>query len=434
MKNGRIMNFFNKTINKLFEGDKKTVAVNYFSLLVLQGTNYILPLLTLPFLVRVLGAEKFGLVMFAQALATFLSVLVDFGFNLSGTREVSLARHQKEELSKIFSAILIIKVVLCIVALTLLFVIINLFDRFSVEPNVYYLSFGVVIGQALFPIWFFQGIEKMKFVTTVNILAKVIFTVLVFVLIRQESDYISVPTYNSLGFIVAGIVGLFLSLKYVSFTWPGFKTIRRLVVESSSLFVSSFAISLYTSSNALILGLFTGDIIVGVYSSMEKLVLAIKNIYSPLYQALYPWLSKQADLKKVNIINKLKPVIFSLGFLVIMVIIFFGRTILDQIFDDEVISSYSIIFKILSFTAMFSGLNMLYNTLFFPAIKKYKIRMNILIFGGLFSLLLSLILVKYFGIFGTAYTVISTELLLLILGLYFFKKQASKITLESTLE
>ena len=68
------------------------------------------------------------------------------------------------------------------------------------------------------------------------------------------------------------------------------------------------------------------------------------------------------------------------------------------------------------------------------AIKKYKIRMNILIFGGLFSLLLSLILVKYFGIFGTAYTVISTELLLLILGLYFFKKQASKITRESTLE
>ena len=140
---------------------EKVVAQNFLSLLVLQGANYILPLLILPYLVRVLGAEKFGLVMFAQSLAIFLTVFVDFGFSLSGTREISLARHDKDKTGQIFLAIMFIKIILIFIALALLFIIVSTFSRFSIDKEVYLLSFGVVIGQALFPVWFFQGIEKM---------------------------------------------------------------------------------------------------------------------------------------------------------------------------------------------------------------------------------------------------------------------------------
>ena len=421
------MNFLNRIFKKIFKGDKKIVAENYFSLLVLQGANYLLPLLILPFLVRILGAEKFGLVMFAQALATFLTVLVDFGFNLSGTREISLARNDKQKLSSIYSAILIIKTVLTVIAFFIMFAVINLFTRFSIDAEVYYYSFGIVIGQALFPVWFFQGIEKMKFVTLINILAKVIFTLLVFIVIRQQADYILVPIFNSLGFIIAGFFGLLISFKYVKFKWPGRSLIKRLVSESTSLFVSSFAVSLYTTSNVFILGLFTGNTIVGVYSSMEKLILAVKNIYVPLYQALFPWVSKQEDSRKIEIIKKLKPIVFVAGLMITLIILLFGNAILDLIFNDEFISSFAIIFKILSLIAIFSGLNMLYNTLFFPSIKKYNTRMNILIIGGVFNLLLSLILVRYFGIYGTAITVISTEFLLLVLGWHFYKRHINRL-------
>lgn len=421
------MNFLNRKFNKLLKGDIKIVAGNYLSLLVLQGANYILPLLTLPFLVRILGAEKYGLVMFAQALGTFLTVFVDFGFNISGTREVSLSRDKKEKLSEIFSSIIVIKIALLFIAMLILFLILNIFSRFSLDPKVYYLSFGVVIGQALFPVWFFQGIEKMKFVTIINILAKVIFTVLVFVVIRKESDYLLVPLFNSLGFIIAGIFGLFLSFKHVRFRIPKKSLVKRLFIESSSLFVSNFSISLYTSSNVFILGLFAGNAIAGVYSSIERLILAIKNTYSPLYQALYPWLAKQNELKKIDIINKFRPIILVVGLSITILILLFGETILNIIFANELINSYSIIFKILSFIAIFSGLNMLYNSLYFPAVKEYRTRMNILIVGGVFNLILSLILVKPFGIFGTAYTVISTEALLFIIGFIIFNKYVKRI-------
>ncbi|WP_178991315.1 oligosaccharide flippase family protein [Winogradskyella schleiferi] len=408
----------------LQDKEKKVLANNYLSLLLLQAANYLLPLLILPFLVRILGTDKFGLVMFAQSLAVFLTVFVDFGFNLSGTREISLARDDRKKLSEIFNAIMIVKLFLIVIAFAILYIIVNIFTRFSIDKNIYLLSFGIVIGQALFPVWFFQGIEKMKFVTLVNISAKLIFTLLVFILIRSESDYIYVPVYNSLGFIIAGLLGFLLCFKYVNLTWPKYSLIKQLVYESSSLFVSNFATTLYTSSNVFILGLFTGNTIVGVYSSMEKLILAVKNVYVPLYQAMYPWLSKQTDITKVLKIKKMAPFVLASGIVITLIIIIFGKFILNIIYDDRLIESYSIIFRILSFIAIFSGLNMLYNALYLPAIKKYKLRMNIMVVGGIANLLISLFLVKLYGIYGTAISVTFTEFLLLLLGYHYFKKNS----------
>jgi len=406
--------------------DKKIITSNYLSLLFLQIANYLLPLLVLPYLVRVLGAENFGLIMFAQSLTTFFIVFVDFGFSLSGTREISLARNDKQKLSKIFSAIMFIKVGLILIASLLLFIIVNFFSRFSVDAEIYYLSFGVVIGQALFPVWFYQGIEKMKFITITNIAAKTIFTLLVFVFIRLQTDYILVPIFNSLGFIVAGIFGLLFCYRFIDFKLPSIALMNRLLLESYSLFISNLATSLYTASNVFILGIFGGNIIAGVYSSMEKLVLAIKNIYLPLYQALYPWLTKQSDMIKINTIEKIRPIILIVSLLITLFILLFGKTMLSIIYNDNLIISYSVIFKILSFISVFSALSMLYITLYFPSIKKDKVRMNILISGGLFNFLLSLVLVYYFGIYGTAFTVVSTELFLLVIATIYYRKSMAE--------
>ncbi|RLD27456.1 MAG: flippase [Bacteroidetes bacterium] len=412
------MNLFKNKI----KGDIRVIASNFMSLTILQAANYILPLIVLPFLVRILGTDKFGLVMFAQAMITFFNVIVDFGFNISGTREISLAREDKKKLSELFSSILLIKSGLIILGFILLIIIVELFTRFKIDAEVYYLSFGVVIGQALFPVWFFQGIEKMKFVTLINILAKVIFTVLIFLVIRNKEDYLLVPVFNSLGFIVAGLIGLIISLKHVNYTKPKWNMVKKLFLESFSLFVSNFAVNLYTTCNVFILGIFTGNTIVGVYSSMEKLILAMKNIYVPLYQALFPWLAKQGQEKQNKTIKKLAPIVLGVGSLITLTIALFGKTILFIIYNDELIGSYTIIFKILSFIAIFAALSMLYNTLYLPAIKKFKTRMIILITGGLINVLLNLFLVRLYGIYGTAFSVVSTELILVILGFYYFKK------------
>ncbi len=204
-----------KKIKNTFESEeKKRLLSNFFSLSILQGANYILPLITFPYLVKVLGVEKFGLVMLAIAVISYLNILVDYGFNLTATREVSIYREDKVRLNKIFNSVLFTKFFLLNIAFIFLFIGVELF---SVSPLLFIFSFGIVIGKALFPQWFFQGMEEMKYISYINIGAKVIFMLLIFVFIRKESDYLYVPLLNSLGFIISGIVALLIVVKKYNF-------------------------------------------------------------------------------------------------------------------------------------------------------------------------------------------------------------------------
>ncbi|WP_252718899.1 oligosaccharide flippase family protein [Acinetobacter sp. TUM15509] len=172
--------------------EKKRFITNFFSLATLQGLNYILPLLTLPYLVRVLGAEKFCLLAFATAIVGYFIVLTDYGFNFTATREISLNKEYKEKLNEIFSSVMIIKSVLFFVSLIILTLLIIFFQKFNVDPWLYYLTFGTVLGQILFPVWFFQGVEQMRYITVINIVSKVFFTIAIFVLVKHSSDYLLV--------------------------------------------------------------------------------------------------------------------------------------------------------------------------------------------------------------------------------------------------
>ena len=411
------------------DNEKKIIAKNYVALLFIQGTNFILPLIIFPYLVRTLGSEKYGLVMVAQSVALFLTIIVDFGFNISATREVANLKNDKEKLSQFYWNVFSIKLVLIIITFLLLLGLIICVDKFSVDPLIYLFSFGLVLGQAIFPTWFFQGIEKMQVITIVNVAAKLFFTISLFFVVLSPADYQYVPIFNGLGFVISGLFGFVFSLQYVKFIFPKLSQVKEIIENSSSLFFSNFAVSLYTSSNTLILGFFAGDSMAGVYASMEKLILAIKSLYSPFYQAIFPNLSTKPYDEIRSYIDKMRIPIGFLG-LIISIIIFFGaKQILMLAFDDALIVGYSAVFQILGLISILSSLNMLYVTLYYPSIKKYKIRMKILISGGFLNLIIALSLVKFYTIYGVAISAVTTELFILLLAVYFYYKKIKKTAL-----
>src|SRR5690606_27031025 len=203
------------------------------------------------------------------------------------------------KINRIFSNIYYIKLILIILTFLLLTVCIFTVEELKNHKMAYFLGFGIVIGQVLNPVWLFQGLEDMKYMTRVNVIAKGLFTALIFILIKNESHYYFVPLLYSIGFIMGGIVSLYFAFVHFNIKWttPNFKEIKRLIHNSTQYFLSRSAAALYTSSNTFIAGLALGNYFAGIFGAAEKLFMAMTVIYSPLGDALYPYMAKNKNLK-----------------------------------------------------------------------------------------------------------------------------------------
>ena len=405
-------------LHKKLKTKEKKVVENAIYLTILQWFNYLIPLFILPYLVRTIGTKMFGLVMFAQTVATIFTLITDFGFSITGTRALSILKKNKTMKGELFFGVMSIKFALIILLLFFLFALTSTSDKFSQNKLIYYYSFGVTIGMTIFPSWFFHGIQNMKVITIVNAVSRTLFAGLVFMFITKPEDFLLVPLFNSASYIITGLFGLFYALKFLKIKVPSIIFIFNLVNESFKLFLSNLSTSLYSSFNILIIGLLTNDTLTGVYASFEKIILALKNIYTPIYQAVFPWLSTQTNQKRI--IKKMSRIVFLLGLFGVVVLITFSEEILILMFNDEIILSYKILFQAIAPILFLAGLSMLYNYLYLSATKKYDLRLKILGYTGLIGILLSTILTFYFDIYGVVFSVVFCEIILLICGLKVF--------------
>jgi PST family polysaccharide transporter len=282
----------NKRLEHLRGTGVRGLAENFMSLTAVQVATYLLPLITVPYLVRVLGVEKFGLVAFAQATIQLFIILVDFGFNLSATREIAKNRNDVAALSRIVSGVFLIKSVLLMLGFIVLFVCVTWVDRFAQNPAVYYVSYGMVFGGALFPIWFFQGMERMKYSAAMMLLARTIFAALIFVVVKESSDYLLVPALHALGMFVAGVFSLVMMWRsfHIRFVMPRRTEFVLQVQQSFSFFLATLSSSAMASYNTLMLGLATTNEVVAIYAAAEKLFIAMRGLFYPVMNTLYPFM------------------------------------------------------------------------------------------------------------------------------------------------
>jgi PST family polysaccharide transporter len=407
----------------------KTLFSNFISLSFLQAANYIIPLIALPYLTRILGFEKFGLVMFAQTFVQYFLIIVDFGLEYTATREVSIHRKNRAKINEIFNVVFALKAVVFIVCILIFLAIVFSFHTFRTDWDLYALTFLMVLGQLLFPVWYFQGIEKMKYVTFFNVLSKVLFTGLIFVFIKQESDYLYYAILLSSGYLIAGISSFIFAVKLIKprFFIPSVKLIKKYAKNTFNVFISNMGTSLYITSTPFILGLVTGrKDVVGYYTLAEKTVRGIRYLVTPITQSLFPYLSKrfsEITLKEsVKIIRKI--LLYISPFLVAMTLgVFFSSDIICRILAKELVADISLDIKIISVILIVGTFNNIIGVLGFVNLKMDRLFRNYVVICGLFNIVICIFLTHYFSDVGASVALVSTELLLLLLlSVSLFKK------------
>lgn len=393
--------------------EKKRLLSNFFSLSVLQGANYILPLLTLPYLVRVLGVEYFGLLAFATATITYFQIFTDYGFNLTATRQISIHRDNKEKVIEIFSSVMTIKVILMFIALALLSSLLFFVSKFNEYFIVYYLTFGLVVGQVLFPIWFFQGMERMKYITFINIFSRLLFTILIFIFINKQQDYYLVPLLSSLGVLSGALVSLILIKKHfnIQFKFQRFETLKYYFFEAYYIFISNIAISLYTVSTTFILGLLTNNTVVGYFSAGDKIIQALKGLMAPVSQTIYPYISKKINEEKEQGMRFIRKVVFvvSIFTLSVSLITFISAEFLVDLLLGSDYKESIIVVKVLALMPFMIGLSNMFGIQTMLNFGKRKAFSKIIVIGSILNLFLSFILVPSFEHIGSAVSVLIVE-------------------------
>lgn len=396
---------------KNIEKPNSSMLKNFSFLAILQIFNLCLPLITIPYVISVVGAENYGLLAFSLATIMYFNIIVDYGFNLTATREVALNKGDLPKIIEIFSNVITIKTVLVILCFFILLILVLFVDVFSLNSKLYLFTFGIVVGQAFFPIWFFQGMEEMKYITYLNVITKSIFTIAIFIFLKNKDDVFLVPFFNSLGGVFSGIISFIIIKKQfkVSFKFQKTIVVKRYFRESWNVFVIDFLPNMYNNFSTFLLGFFVSLEFVGFYALALKLIGVLNSFLYVIRNATFPYLNK--DRTKLRKVTK---VTISVGGGFTICVFVFSGAIVPFIFGETGQNSLRYLY-ILALSPLLLSIAISYGSNKLLILKKDKIMRDITIVYSLIGFVIALILIPIYGALGAALTVVITRLIMAVL-------------------
>lgn len=389
-----------KQINKSKDG--KTVFANFGYLSLLQVAGYVFPLISMPYLARVIGADGFGKIAFASAIVVWIQTISDWGFNLTATRDVAQNRDNKELVSRIFSNVLWARSVLTLLSGIILLLVVLLVPYLRENADIIFVTFLLVPGYILFPEWFFQAIEKMKYTTFFNLFLKLVFTVAVFVFIHKREDYLIQPLLTTIGYLLCGMGALYLIFKRWGYTLykPQGTEILKTIRNSTDVFINNLMPNLYNSFSVMLLGFFGGSTANGIYDGGNRFPVIFYQFQSVLSRAFYPFLSRRPDkhsfYAKLNIVSAFIGAVF---------LILLSPLVIKIMLGDEFEKSV-VVMQILSFSVVFLAMDYTYGTNFLIINHKEKPLRNLTFVSSIIGMSVAIPLVYYFSYIGAAITVL----------------------------
>lgn len=395
-----------------------TLSSNIIYLGIVQGSNYILPLLTFPYLVRILGPVNFGILGFCQATIQYLILLIDYGFNWTATQSVARDKDNSDKVQEIFWCVMWSKSLLLMIALCILLGLCYFIPQYQKLFLILLAFIPGMVGNVIYPVWLFQGMEKMKWLTIASIISRTLVVPLTFIYVNDSSDIFLAALIQSCVNFFAGLIALSIILKEGWITGISFKP--RLILKCLSdgwhVFLSTSAISLYSTGLIVILGFISGPIAVGYFNAANTIRNAAQGLLSPITQAIYPRINNLliADRKSgILLIKK------SLKYLSYLSLFFSGLLLIGShpLVDIGIGKGYETsvyILMILSPLPFIVSLSNIYGIQIMLT-HNYKKQFTLILFsGGITCICLIVPLTLLWGAIGAALVLLITELFVTI--------------------
>lgn len=388
--------------------DARTVAGNFMWLSLLQVAGYVFPLITMPYLARVIGVEGFGKIAFAMAVMVWIQTIADWGFNLTATREVAQNRDDANKVSEIFFNVLWARCLLMGLSFVVLLLLIVAIPTFRENWEVLLVSFLIIPGHILFPDWFFQAVEKMKYITVLNVLTKLIFTLAIFVFIKEPGDYILQPLLSALGFAVSGVIALYIILRRWGYKLyaPKFGTIIETIKSSTDIFINNLAPNLYNSLSVVLLGIFSGGIANGIYDGANKFINIVCNILNALTRAFFPFLARKKEHFSMYV-----KIVLSIAVVTSAAMWFAAPWLVDILLSPE-FSESVIPIRILSISLIFYVMSSAYGSCNLIINKRERVLRQLTVLCSVIGLIIAVPLIYFYSYVGVALTVAISRALL----------------------
>jgi len=316
---------------------------NFGYLSALQLFTLFIPLITYPYLIRIIGKEIWGEIIFAQVIISYASLLINFGFDVSATREVSVSRDNPSELSKIVSSVFIAKLFFGLVSTLSIILLINFIPLFSHHKLLYLYTFIFCLGDIFFPIYFFLGIEKMKYITFINLFTKLLFLLFIFIFVKDKDDYILIPLFNGLGAAIGGIIAMIIVVKIynIRISLVNVSAVKNRVRASINYFITDLSIVLKDRVNLLVIGSFIGFSEVAYYDLGTKIVHIAQTPFSIINRVLLPSFANEFSKRKLI----LSIWIFTtISFLIAFLLIIFSDIIVTFLGGKQMLLASNIIY------------------------------------------------------------------------------------------
>lgn len=281
----------------------KKLIENFSYVSLLEVFVLLAPFITYPYLVRILGRELYGMVILAQVLASYASIVIDFGTNKVCAKYVSINREDKGKLSEIVSSVFCFRLCVWVVCLFVYTIIVSLVPSYRAHFLLFLFSYLLTLNDLLFPQYFFQGIEKMKFSSLINIGIKLFFIAVIFIFVKGPQDYLFVPLLYAIGYTLAGVVAMvtiFVRWK-IQFVIPSFTTVKVYLHDAVPLFLTDLLVTIKGKLSYIFIGAFVNVSDVVIYDLAYKFNSILGKPTEIISVVLFPRISKSRDINKFKV-------------------------------------------------------------------------------------------------------------------------------------